>query len=332
MVETPSQQTVVSDATVAKALLYAFGFLSFVSAILAFATDSFPYVPSHWFVTVHPTSGATRLHFGFWFSLLLMISGAAGLAYLITKRTSAWLLREEAFRRRLAEADAKEQRAAKALDQSMGALHRALQGWRTSANDNDTWRYRRVEEIYEVEKDGTTTSTRTYTIEAVRQVIGFRVVVTADQTAQAAAYPSDINFSARSIDEGAEMEWCVVENGLLSKTFALIFVPPIEPGDQRRFRVTHTWPRFVGDLISRGESEFVFDFASAEEDDVAEVDMEFSFAAELPPLRFEMGDPSQAGVLTMRQQGLEHPRQIWTYRAAALPMNRRKYVFKVRPQ
>ncbi|MFC0633766.1 hypothetical protein [Brevundimonas balnearis] len=320
----------LGQASIAAVLAVFFGIVSFVAAVLAFASDSYPHVPTEWFVSVDPTEGTARLRFGFWFSALLIISGVAITAYLSARRGIAWVVQTERFRRRLSAALSKERSASATLDQSMSALRRALQGWRADADDNDTWRYRRVEEIYEVEADGTTTSTRTYTIEAVKQVIGFKVTIAADPTATPAEFPSDIDFSARSVDEGTEVEWAVVENGPLVKTFALIFVPPIKAGDTRRFRVKHTWKKFVGDLPAKGASEFFFEFASAEENDVAETDMEFSFSSGLGRLAFDKGDPTQPGELSARHQGLAHERQIWTYKAAALPMNNKRYSFKVR--
>ena len=90
------------------------------------------------------------------------------------------------------------------------------------------------------------------------------------------------HFAAEMRADGFDVRYLLIENEPFRKTFALIFIPPIEPGQPpRRFRTSYRWKRFAGDLVSKGKTDFEFGFVSYSPTDTADVEMEFRFARAL---------------------------------------------------
>lgn len=159
-------------------------------------------------------------------------------------------------------------------------------------------------------------------------MIGFRVSVSADETAMPADQPSDIEFTAHSMTSGREVEWAVVDNGPRAKIFALMFVPPLKPKQRIKFQIRHRWQGFTADLIEKGKTEFAFAFASAAETDQARVSMTFAFAAGLGSLALTLSEGAP-GRLSRRPSDESYDRSVWVYGAARMRMRGQKFSIDV---
>lgn len=303
-----------------------------LATVIGFVSDVLDKIPVSFFV--HMETGQPRLRF--WTIVLVLLILVAIMALGTLYIRLAIKLGTSHSRRKLelraAELEIEIQGLGKAYDDVVRATGDVFENWKSNAGV--MWRYTKVDERYEIHADGTTLATWTYTIEAVKQTSVFRVKVFSDDSATPCPMPKDIKFHAFALDaDGEEIRYIPILNTPRHKEFALFFMPPIEPGQTRRFRVTHNWPLYAADLLTKDHTVFAIDYSTCETTDRADVEMEFAFAKTLGEIEFKKMDgfDDDGGSLDRRDHMRDEWRHaIWTYKNADLLMHGRRLRFSAR--
>ena len=124
-----------------------FGFAALVTAVLGVAADSHPHVLARWFLDAPLDQGTARLKFSALFLTMFFIASTLTILLILAQRNLSTATIHERARRQVEEARrdavvalAERDDALKAHRQGMGALGRALAGWRKAAASEESWR------------------------------------------------------------------------------------------------------------------------------------------------------------------------------------------------
>ncbi len=250
-----------------------------------------------------------------------------GVALAIHGRASAARSRQSATQSRQTalESDTARDNIATAYNETCAAIGRIVNRIYNPADPNEEPRPRvnfaRILCRFDVEPDGTTRATLDYEVTATGGAAHFwNVKLVTDQYAAPLRTLADIAFKTESLDAGKQIQEVQIDNSGFERRVALFFLPEIQPGETRRFRVTYAWKDWFAELRERGMSDWTWSYRAAEAANMAEATFVFAFARGWGTITCENLLGNRPGA-TLREE-IGRDGISWTYRDPAAPVGK----------
>lgn len=174
------------------------------------------------------------------------------------------------------------------------------------------FKFTRINETLTIEADGTASVETDYEIEAGDKPAKlWNRKILADNSAADATTLSDIDLrvSAVAKQPGEDIRYLLRKNSKREKQLSIFFLPEIPPRHSRRFRLSYSWSKFAGDLISKGETIFFSYFKSPDASDTADVVYELRFSKDIGSLACELTSHADGNYLHEA-----HNQKFWVWR------------------
>jgi hypothetical protein len=110
----------------------------------------------------------------------------------------------------------------------------------------------------------------------------------------------------------------LIENRPTRKEFTINFLPAINPGDQRGFLIRYKWPRFFGELIERGQTNYYWDSKCFTNGGKTNFSAEWRFDEKLGDIRCESMGANPEGMTLTKERSLRGT--IWRYAGQDVPL------------
>jgi hypothetical protein len=180
-----------------------------------------------------------------------------------------------------------------------------------------------------VELGGDTLVERDYTLEAgTEPAEHWKMQIFADKSAAPVAWLREIDFTLTEnapADLDKKIVYVPIRNEDHVKEVCIFFIPPIQPGETRRFRVSYFWRGFSADLLKTGRTTFFENYKTCDEADTAWVTSEIRFRKSLGDIILEPVGPLPTGSQFLPM----HDENYWGWRFAnrAMPMDKARLEF-----